>query len=316
MTIRTKALIIFVILFAIIISIGSYIAWGLGRTSNYLEKDVPEVINNMADASYLDNIATLIRYDDEVLTQSARNYAFTGDVKWKERYNEFVTKLDLRIKQALEKGDEEDRQYFSEIDQANIALVEMETQAFTLVDEGKRNDAQAILDGTDYANQKSIYKNGLDKYLARRGLVADEAASNTEKILSETNVGVEKRISASGNILGIYLTINLILLGLLFYIIFYSVLKPLGKLKKASERISQGDLDQHLDIKSKDEIGLLAQTYNQMVADLKESRAGIEKKVAERTADLEKLNKYMTGRELKMIELKKKIADLEKKNDH
>ena len=83
-----------------------------------------------------------------------------------------------------------------------------------------------------------------------------------------------------------------------------------------NELYSSGDLEQNLKITRKDEIGVLKEGFNEMVVDLKESKVNIENKVAERTADLEKLNKYMTGRELKMIELKKRIKELEDKNEN
>ena len=50
-----------------------------------------------------------------------------------------------------------------------------------------------------------------------------------------------------------------------------------------------------------------------MSSKLNNTIKNIEKKIAERTTSLEKVNKFMTGRELKMVELKKKIIDLENK---
>ena len=80
-----------------------------------------------------------------------------------------------------------------------------------------------------------------------------------------------------------------------------------------TNEVKKGSYDKNVKIKTNDELGELGKNFNQMTMSLKKSRSNIEKKVAERTADLEKLNKSMTGRELKMVELKKKIKDLEEK---
>jgi hypothetical protein len=53
----------------------------LNRISRPIQKDIPESIKEVGQTSYLDRLAALIRYYDEVLTQSARNYAFTQDKK-------------------------------------------------------------------------------------------------------------------------------------------------------------------------------------------------------------------------------------------
>lgn len=60
-----------------------------------------------------------------------------------------------------------------------------------------------------------------------------------------------------------------LLLGLIFS---RTLTHQLGQLSKASQEISKGDLNQRVEVKSKDEIGQLAETFNQMSADLEQSR--------------------------------------------
>jgi hypothetical protein len=47
-----------------------------------------ESIRDLETAARLRELALLIDYYDEVLTQSARNYTFTKDKKWERRYRE------------------------------------------------------------------------------------------------------------------------------------------------------------------------------------------------------------------------------------
>lgn len=313
MTIRRKIIIIFFVIIITALAAGAYIMWQIGKTNDFLKNNVPQAIEALNTNTYLDGRAYLIRYDDEVLTQSARNYAFTGEQKWKDRYNEFVPKLDLRIKEALERGDAEDKSFFDEINSANAALVEMETRSMALVDAGNKTEAQAILDSQEYADQKAIYKSGLDKFLAKRGASTDEAIALSTTNLNDANAHVRERNSISASALGGFISLDLILIAVLLYILLFNLVRPLSKLKEATKKIAAGELDQKLEIVANDEVGELYAGFNKMASDLKESRSNIEQKIAERTDELQKLNKFMTGREIKMIELKEKIKELEEK---
>ncbi len=71
------------------------------------------------------------------------------------------------------------------------------------------------------------------------------------------------------------------------------ITKPVITLKKVALDIGRGNLNAKIDVKSKDEIGELASSFNKMVHDLKESRdkligaqKNLEKKVEERTKEL------------------------------
>lgn len=78
---------------------------------------------------------------------------------------------------------------------------------------------------------------------------------------------------------------------LIAYLFGTRISRPLTKLAIASKKMSEGDLDVQVDIrKTKDEIGALANAFNVMAAKLKESYAGLEYKIAERTQELEKTN--------------------------
>jgi len=71
------------------------------------------------------------------------------------------------------------------------------------------------------------------------------------------------------------------------------IVKPIGQLVSATQRIARGDLSHPVAINTNDEIGDLAKSFNQMVKQLEDSRVELEdysrtleKKVEERTAKL------------------------------
>ncbi len=64
------------------------------------------------------------------------------------------------------------------------------------------------------------------------------------------------------------------------------VVRPLQLLREGVERIGEGDLKHRFEVKTGDEIELLAEEFNKMTAQLQESYAGLEQKVEERTRDL------------------------------
>ncbi|HET9669286.1 MAG TPA: cache domain-containing protein, partial [Casimicrobiaceae bacterium] len=64
------------------------------------------------------------------------------------------------------------------------------------------------------------------------------------------------------------------------------MVRPIRTLEEGAERIGAGDLDQRIDVRTGDEVEALADQFNRMSARLKESYAGLERKVEERTQQL------------------------------
>ncbi len=77
----------------------------------------------------------------------------------------------------------------------------------------------------------------------------------------------------------------------------HSITAPILRLVEGTRRIAQGDFSREVPVTSRDELAILAQSFNSMIGDLRDSRAqieeysrGLEMKVAERTAKLEAQN--------------------------
>lgn len=82
----------------------------------------------------------------------------------------------------------------------------------------------------------------------------------------------------------------------------HSIYVPLTKLRAAAAEMGEGKLDTKIEIKTKDEIGKLAASFNDMAAKLKdshfklkESHKQLEEKVQERTAELSSSNATLKG---------------------
>lgn len=182
LTIRTSLLVFLTLLVILLL-------YKTNSQSHQLEKTIPQTLQAVVDSSYLNSLAQTIRYYDEVLTQSARNYALTGDVKWEKRYNDSSPILDRVIQEAIHKGTAADAVIFTSIDIANQKLVKMERDSLALVDATKKSEALSILESTTYNDQKTIYQGGLDEYLQSRKLVADSAfttsITNSQKSIQE-----------------------------------------------------------------------------------------------------------------------------------
>ncbi|MBR9706423.1 HAMP domain-containing protein [Candidatus Pacearchaeota archaeon] len=118
--------------------------------------------------------------------------------------------------------------------------------------------------------------------------------------------------------------INISITILLIALLKIMIISPLNTLQKATSQISKGNLNQNIQIKSKDEIGDLANTFQEMTNKLKISRKqlqdankNLELKIKQRTSELqnknkeyERMNKFMLGRENEMVKLKEQIKKL------
>ena len=118
----------------------------------------------MSEKSYR---AEMMQYYDEVLAQSARNYAFTSDKKWEQRYREVEPLSDKILKDAMKKADASKSGFFSRMDSANQKLVKMEYAAIDYVNNDKPKQAIELLDSEEYLKQREILAGGLEKFVKK-----------------------------------------------------------------------------------------------------------------------------------------------------
>ena len=256
--------------------IGVFALVQLHRIVRPLQEDIPAAIKSTTHRSHLDSLAQFIRYYDEVLTQSVRNFAFTQNPKWQERYQATEPKLDAVIKEATDQGDEQDRELFSSVDQANLALVEIEYRATKLVNDGRAREAVAILDGGEYEEQKAIYQQALRKYVERTGHQYDEALSISTKEFDAVYSYTHNLLNVSILlILGVLLFALLVSTGI-GLAIYRSISTSLQRLKIATIEIGKGKFDIPIEIASNNEISHLALSFKQMAKELEDTTIRID----------------------------------------
>ncbi len=81
-------------------------------------------------------------------------------------------------------------------------------------------------------------------------------------------------------------------------VVIRQITRPVIDLTESAVAMAEGELDQHLSVRSRDEIGILTYVFNEMAADLKSLYEDLEAKVAERTQRLQKANYQIQRRAL------------------
>ena len=126
----------------------------------------------------------------------------------------------------------------------------------------------------------SVYKDMTNEILEQLSLAVGRYFENASEDIEQTHNLVFKFLIA--------VSCAFFCLCLAFGIfISKSISRPVVELTQVTEAIANGDLSQRIDIKSKDEIGLLSKSFNKMVEEIKRYKNDLEK----RNKELESSNK-------------------------
>ena len=286
-----------------IVVVGHISLYQLNRISDPLSDDIPESVKSVNKTAYLDGLSQSIRYYHEVSAQSARNYAFTQDKRWKQKYEDVGPELDRVIEEAIEKGTERDKVFFSNICKVNNTLEEMENKSIELVDNRHPERALKILEGGEYWDQKRIFEQDLEDYVSTRGIKYDEALSGSTRAVDLATERARNLIKTSTQLIFIFGVVAVILAVGAGLLISRSIYVPLFELKAASVEIGKGKLNTQIRVRSNDEVGQLAASFKNMLNDLQKT-----------TTSIDNLNREITERKKAEESLRRACEDLEKAN--
>jgi methyl-accepting chemotaxis protein PixJ len=115
----------------------------------------------------LERISGTLIHDDEFFTSTTWLLAYSGDLKWEKRYQDYLpTSLETQ-RQLLAKVTPELAAEAKKTDASANKLFELEKQAFNLVKQGKQQAAFAIIAGKEYSTQKQLFSDGNKQVLAK-----------------------------------------------------------------------------------------------------------------------------------------------------
>ncbi len=116
-------------------------------------------------------------------------------------------------------------------------------------------------------------------YLRAEQKTLEDLSEYCRNVASKINLANNENSVVAIRILTYAIAISLVIGLLLSFLIAYGIIKPIGKLKKELSILAQtgGDLTREIDIKSKDEVGQLANSVNQFLFNIRTIVNGIIK---------------------------------------
>lgn len=143
------------------------------------------------------------------------------------------------------------------------------------------NETVALWDKQDSEATRSFFENKVEPLL----LETQKTAENLEKIargkvIADTE-GIRNSVSNSTVIIITLTIVSLLIVVIIRHFVWWTISKPLIKLRDAADKIGKGELETRIQINSHDEIGALAQSLNDMTCKLKEACTGYRVKAGE-----------------------------------
>ena len=142
-----------------------------------------------------------------------------------------------------------------------------------------------------YENYAGIPVIGAYRWMPDLGLALVAEQTQEEAFASTDNV--------TAAVVGATLAVALVT-AIIAAVVTRQITRPIVQLTESALSIAEGNMEQHVPITSRDEIGILAYVFNHMAAELKTLYDDLEKKVVQRTALLQKANYQIQRRAIQL----------------
>lgn len=114
--------------------------------------------------------------------------------------------------------------------------------------------------------------------------------------------------------LGAVIIIGCVLAAVIIYLFLLKFLRPLGQLKNATEKISQGNFDYAVSIKSNDELEEVGMAFNVMAGAIKKNIAEIDSRVHVQTKDILKQQVDLENQKKAVLNILEDVEDETRKS--
>jgi len=241
--IRAKLGIAFVLMFISLAIIGIFVL-----SNNWTINDAFAQLRTTQ--ARLSELANDIRYYDVALTDAVRAYLLDPeDQAAYDRYFVDGAALDAALSEAQSLATSaEDRELFANIDRVNIALVAYEEQ---------------LLADPDIATAVELYRGEYGALKAEYAAYVQTFVERQQQAVKASEALVYARLIQSRML---FLVLALIWFGILNLVSYYmrGGVKALMHLDSVTRQFAAGDMSARVPIKRKDELGMLATTFNEM----------------------------------------------------
>ena len=156
-------------------------------------------------------------------------------------------------------------------------LSALDSEMLKLIDEMKpihqaiHESAQTILDlnTSDPKAAQEMYQNVTKANVTSLIGLLDEVGALTEAEVSNTSLHLERSVLGTEIVSVLAMVVILLLNILLFVYVLRSIVAPIQTITESSRGLSEGKLDFHIDVSSQNELGVLAESLNTSVQNLK-----------------------------------------------
>jgi signal transduction histidine kinase/CheY-like chemotaxis protein len=253
----------------------------------------------LLEESFIDNVLLVQQYDEigkiRILEEKFQNSVLVFDKYIKAIFLGTESNAFKNSSEGLTYADQERNGLKKDIiiKQVPLKIKEFAKQAYTHHTSYITHAKEIIKTQKKILSLKLAGKNEADKKIKANQLVNIRMAKHfkemTNEILDQLYLAVDRYFeNANEEIIATQDLILKLLLSSSFVIIFFcmifgiiiskSISKPIVELTELTEEIANGNLSKRLKIKSKDEIGRLADSFNKMVKEINTYRSNLEKK--------------------------------------
>lgn len=239
-------------------------------------------------------IATVLNYMRVSSEESLENYVSTTTALFATTTKDAVLSLDLTsLENFVEEIMSNESLLYARVFDRNDNLLASNSKNYYI-------QAIFIADKNYRAIDDDIYDNSEE-------IVVDNIIYGRVEMGFSTD-NVEKEISDARRLAGIIVVIEISLVALFSFFLGVYLTRQLKVLANTARQVAAGDLNQQVAINSSDEIGELAQSFNKMVASLKEANERSIVYSAELSDANENLEERVNRRTSKILEQNSKLA--------